>query len=144
MAALRKTLKEMEVEVENSDLLMQKLKKKYMKENFVKEKIVTLVKEKLRTRRMEEITLEKIDEIVKLEKGNKTRIKTEPTQSNSSQFFQSKIQINLNNNTIYEKSKKRAILEEQDKITEKHSIPSSFNEEPDLLPELPPVRFIRV
>lgn len=40
---------------------MQKLKKKYLKENFIKEKLVKMVKEKIKLRKQEEITLEELD-----------------------------------------------------------------------------------
>lgn len=35
----------MEIEIANGDALMQKLKKKYMRENFIKEKILAYIGE---------------------------------------------------------------------------------------------------
>ena len=76
-ALFRKKLKEMDIEMENCDLLMQKLKKKYLKENYIKEKLVKLVKEKIKLRKQDEITLEELDEILKIDKiKHKNRIKT--------------------------------------------------------------------
>ena len=74
---VRRKMKEMDIEMENCDLLMQKLKKKYLKENFIKEKLVKLVKEKIRLRKQDEITLEELEEILKIDKvKHKNRIKT--------------------------------------------------------------------
>lgn len=47
IATLKGTVREMEIEVANSDALMQKLKKKYMRENYVKEKIIIYLNDKI-------------------------------------------------------------------------------------------------
>lgn len=45
IANLRSTLKQMEIEIANGDALMQRLKKKCMRENFIKEKIIAYIGE---------------------------------------------------------------------------------------------------
>lgn len=58
---------------------MQKLKKKYLKENLIKEKLIKLVREKIKAHKQNEITLDELDEILKIEKiKQKNRMKTEP------------------------------------------------------------------
>ena len=42
---MKSTLKQMEIEIANGDALMQKLKKKYLRENFIKERIVAYIGE---------------------------------------------------------------------------------------------------
>jgi regulator of replication initiation timing len=144
---LRASLREMQVQIENNDLLMQKLKKKFMRENFIKDKLAALVREKVRAGKAQEITLEQIDDVLKLQRAaGRPRMKTEPTNdpSSSSKFFQSKVNIQMNN-SVLQNPARFAFNEEPDRITEKFSIPSSFNEEAEPgIPDLPPVRFVRV
>lgn len=105
MIALRSKLREMQVQLENNDLVMQKLKKKYMKESFIKDKLAALIREKLSTNTAQEITFEQVDSILKLHKSNtqtRQRLRTDPNQA-SSNFFQSKVNIQLNNNSIHDK-----------------------------------------
>lgn len=68
------------MQIENNDLVMQKLRKKFMRENFIKEKLVTLIKDKVKTGKGEEISMQQVDEILRLQKvPTNQRIKTEPT-----------------------------------------------------------------
>lgn len=77
---LKSSLRELHVQIENNDLVMQKLRKKFMRENFIKEKLVTLIKDKVKTGKGEEISMQQVDEILRLQKvPTNQRIKTEPT-----------------------------------------------------------------
>jgi hypothetical protein len=68
------------VQLENNDLVMQKLRKKFVRENFIKDKLVTLIKDKVKTGKGEEISMQQVDEILRLQKApTNQRIKTEPT-----------------------------------------------------------------
>lgn len=57
---------------------MQVLKKKYMKEHLLKEKLVFMLKEKINSQNVEQITVQSIDSILKVEKNrHKLSLKTE-------------------------------------------------------------------
>ncbi len=74
---LKKTINEMQVQLENNDILMQKLKKKFMRESFIKDKLAEMIREKVRAERVQEITLEQVDDILRLQRvPTRTRIKT--------------------------------------------------------------------
>lgn len=47
IATLKSTVREMEIEIANGDALMQKLKKKYLRENYMKEKIILYLSDKI-------------------------------------------------------------------------------------------------
>lgn len=97
---LKNTLRELQVQIENNDLLMQKLKKKFMRESFIKDRLAGLVREKIKMGRLQEITLEQVNDILNLQKvTNRNRMRTEPCREQSSKFFQSKVDINMNNNS---------------------------------------------
>jgi hypothetical protein len=77
---LKTSLRELSVQLENNDLVMQKLRKKFVRENFIKDKLVTLIKDKVKTGKGEEISMQQVDEILRLQKApTNQRIKTEPT-----------------------------------------------------------------
>jgi len=77
---LKTSLRELCVQLENNDLVMQKLRKKFVRANFIKDKLVTLIKDKVKTGKGEEISMQQVDEILRLQKApTNQRIKTEPT-----------------------------------------------------------------
>jgi hypothetical protein len=77
---LKSSLREFHVQIENNDLVMQKLKKKFMRENFIKDKLVGLITDKVKSGKGEELWLQQMHQILLLQKApTKQRIKTEPT-----------------------------------------------------------------
>jgi hypothetical protein len=110
----------MQVQLENNDLLMQKLKKKFMRENFIKDKLAAFIIERVKAHRTQEITVEQVDDILKLQKRHplaRPRVKTEVSNETSSKFFQSKVNIQFNNNSLHNNPSRFIFNEEPDRIT---------------------------
>ncbi len=67
----------MEVELENSRLVMHKLRKQYLKEAMIKDKIVALVKQSISTKTAHQLTMEQINQILNIHKVKpSSRVKT--------------------------------------------------------------------
>lgn len=61
---------------------MQKLKKKYMRENFIKDKLAALLKEKIKAHKLEDVTIQHVEDILKLQTSYHQARRRTKTESN--------------------------------------------------------------